>query len=545
LTRTVRRVVQLGFLAFFIYLFVQVRFPLSIRIPPDLFLRFSPLLASAEMLALRKVSVMIFPAVILIVLTMLLGRVWCGWVCPLGTVIDASDVIFFRRRKTDQRVVHHQWKYLVLLAVLGAGVFGVQIAYLVDPLALLTRTMATVFYPLAQRGEGLFLGMGGSWLRDRGIYLEPGQFIFRSSFIILAVFVAVLALSAFYRRYWCNTLCPLGGLLAIFSLANPLRFKMADSGNKCGLCWRYCKMAALDPDRDHQRLSECIVCFDCVRDCARGEVRFSLELPKPRPREEISLPRRKLLQGVGLGAIFALGAGVEFARGQPDSLCIRPPGAIPEDMFLDVCARCGECMKACITNGLQPALTEAGIAGFWTPVLVPTIGYCAQPCTLCGEVCPTGAILPVTVAEKEKIKIGAATVYKDACIYWSNGQVCLVCQECCPYVAISIADARGSRGPLVDEEKCTGCGECETACPVRPQRAIKVSSRGDEESRKARAALRRVRPFPGLKRDQPAGANAAETLEDAEAGRVRAESHSLSSYGLMDRARGTRLRKRG
>jgi polyferredoxin len=504
LTRTVRRIVQIGILAFFFYLFFQTRFPLPIRIPPDSFLRFSPLLTGAEMLALRTISATIFPALILVFLTLVLGRAFCGWVCPMGTVIDASDVVLLRGRRQSRKAVRHHWKYLALLGVVGAGLFGVQVAYLLDPLSLLTRTAATVIYPVTQLAEGAFVDRFGAWLREKGFFPQPEQFLFRTNLIVLGMFVGILALGIYYRRYWCNSLCPLGGLLGAFSLATPLRIKVNEECNQCGLCVRTCKMAALVNERQ-EKLTECIVCFDCIHDCPQKAMKFGLDRPEARPREEFSLSRRRLLGGLGIGAVFALGANTELAQTHSNPLRIRPPGSIPEEMFIDVCVRCSQCMKACLTNGLQPAISEAGISGFWTPILVPKIGYCAQPCTLCGQVCPSGAILDFTVEEKKDIKIGLASIYRDECIAWYADQLCLVCDEHCSYKAIVWKEVEGRKRPFVDEEKCTGCGECETYCPVIPRRAIRVTARGDEESRRARLTFRRARNFPGLGLDRPPG----------------------------------------
>jgi NAD-dependent dihydropyrimidine dehydrogenase PreA subunit len=353
-------------------------------------------------------------------------------------------------------------------------------------------------------GANAFADQFGGWLRERGIFLQAEQFVFPGNFLFLAIFVAILALGALYRRYWCNSLCPLGGLLAVFSVSTPLRIKVNEECTQCGLCVRDCKMAALKTETE-EKVSECIVCFDCIRDCPEKAMKFGLKTPRLPIAEEFNLPRRRMLQGLAVGAALAITAGTEYSDTHSNPLRIRPPGAIPEDMFVETCVRCGQCMKACVTNGLQPAWTEAGLGGLWTPILVPKIGYCAQPCTLCGQVCPTGAILSFAVEEKQDIKIGLATIYRDECVAWYADSLCLVCDEHCSYKAILWKEVDGSKKPLVDEEKCTGCGECETYCPVVPRRAIRVSARGDEESRKARLAFRHVRGFPGLGYDGSAG----------------------------------------
>lgn len=168
----------------------------------------------------------------------------------------------------------------------------------------------------------------------------------------------------------------------------------------------------------------------------------------------------------------------------PGSAVIRPPAALEESRFVDRCVRCGNCMKVCITNGLQPVLFQSGLAGLWTPELVPEIGYCEYDCTLCGRTCPTGAIRKLTHDEKRRTRLGLARIDESICIPWANGTECLVCQEHCPIPqkAIKIEWGQAQHGavrrPSVDASLCVGCGICQNKCPVRPARAIRVRPTG-------------------------------------------------------------------
>jgi ferredoxin len=167
---------------------------------------------------------------------------------------------------------------------------------------------------------------------------------------------------------------------------------------------------------------------------------------------------------------------------------IRPPGAVEETEFLRRCTACGLCMKACVTGGLQPCWTEAGLEGLWTPRLVPQIGYCDFTCTRCGQVCPTGAIEPLSVEEKQQRKIGLAAFDVTRCIPYAYGRECMVCEEHCPIpggkaiycVDVEVQDSAGQkqtiRQPRVDPARCIGCGICEKVCPYKDQPAIRVSS---------------------------------------------------------------------
>ena len=173
---------------------------------------------------------------------------------------------------------------------------------------------------------------------------------------------------------------------------------------------------------------------------------------------------------------------------------IRPPGSLEEKEFLRRCVKCGECMKVCLTNGLQPTLFEAGVEGIWSPRLVPLIGYCSYNCTLCGQVCPTGAIKKLSTGEKTKVKIGLAFIDQSRCLPYAFGKSCIVCEEHCPtpkkaiwFHEKEIGDRGGGRlsvkQPVVDPELCIGCGICEYKCPVKDLPAIRITSAGESRSK--------------------------------------------------------------
>jgi MauM/NapG family ferredoxin protein len=179
---------------------------------------------------------------------------------------------------------------------------------------------------------------------------------------------------------------------------------------------------------------------------------------------------------------------------------IRPPGALPEPRFLRTCVKCGECMKACPTNALQPATTQAGPEGLWTPVLVPKIGYCEYYCSLCSQVCPTGAIKELTIPEKVNVRIGTAWINKNRCIPYFLGRPCIVCEEHCPtspkaikFVMVETRRPDGTvatqKAPVIDLDLCIGCGICENKCPVMDDPAIYVTSVGEQRSETNRLLL--------------------------------------------------------
>jgi ferredoxin len=261
------------------------------------------------------------------------------------------------------------------------------------------------------------------------------------------------------------------------------------------------------------RKPECHLCFNCVADCPEGGIKFKFS-PAPAAIEKPDLQRRKAVTGLAAGVaalpLFRSTAGRAVER--PDRL-IRPPAALDEQSFRERCIRCGECMKVCPTNALQPTLLEAGLEGIWTPVLVPRIGYCEPSCILCGQVCPTGAIWEFTSAEKawdgsssngKPISIGTAFFDRGRCLPWAMATECIVCEEWCPtspkavYLRpAEVLDAAGNpkqvRQPHVDPDLCVGCGACEFACPVQDRPAIYVTSIGESRSKTNQILLRRRR----------------------------------------------------
>ncbi|MGQ9524543.1 MAG: 4Fe-4S binding protein [Armatimonadota bacterium] len=520
----IRRASQIAFLLLFTVLFVMATNRLAGRapVPVDLFLRADPLVflmtgisTSAASSKLAFAAAMVIPVLVVVVVTVLLGRVFCGWVCPLGTIIDISDRILYRRGRPFQRPRRQEtrrwrnWKYLFLIASLVAAVFSTQIAFLLDPISLATRTFAfTLMAPAAYLWNLLLhgadkIGIQG-FVYDRfevniGAWrLLP--YSFRQNLVVMAMFAGIIALGYVQERFWCRNLCPLGALLGLLSRVCFLRHYISDKCNHCTLCEResrmgaYEHMSAKDEEDETHNPSECIQCFRCAVQCRPSALSIRLGLPLrkrkpggPAPQPALDIGRRRVLASGAAGALWMFTAKTN-ARAHPDaSRALRPPGALPEKEFLAACTRCGECMRACITNGLQPALLETGLEGIWTPILVPKIGPCAEKCTACGQVCPTDAIRPFTIEDKKKrLKLGLANVDKNLCIAWNEGKDCIVCAEVCAYQAVIFKDVydpvlqKKKRVPTVDTKLCTGCGLCEHHCPVVPNRAIIVYTVGED-----------------------------------------------------------------
>ena len=479
-----RRIIQLLFLFFFTYLFCRASYPLTSWIPVDFFLRTDPLLALTTTFSSREINAKVLPAVILIGLTLLFGRFFCGYICPLGTLLDLLDKLLGTKMPhfvERLRVV----KFYLLIIVVIASLTGANLIYLFDPLLILTRTYTILLYPLSIFLTNLSLDCLRPLADHMGwitlAYLHYFQPFFYMSLITALIFLCIAALNLITPRFWCRYLCPLGALLSLFSRFGIFKRVVDNSCSDCQKCKEMCPMGAVEDDPSKVKARECLECRTCKLICPKEAISFKAAFSPFRDdiRTETGITRRGFLYSLsgGLASSFLL-FNSPLKRQRNDTL-IRPPGAIPEEEFLNSCVRCSECMKVCITNTLQPSFLEGGLEGLWTPRLDLRFAACEQTCNLCGKVCPTKAIRDLDSEEKKHAKIGTAMIIKEKCLVWEQDKVCLICDEQCPYNAIVFKTVEGFRRPFVIESKCNGCGFCEHKCPVEGGSAIVVKPLGE------------------------------------------------------------------
>jgi polyferredoxin len=499
--KTTRRISQIVFFLFFFFLFLSASYPLKIKIPVDLFLRMDPLIAISSMVSARALINTFIWAFFILVLTIPLGRYFCGWICPLGTTLDTTSFVFKNKTgKSYKRL--RSLKYFILIFLLIGAIFSSQLIWFFDPIALFTRSLTLTIFPIVTAiSTGIFdLLFKINFLQDWLIRIQnffsstflPNQLtFFRMSGWVLLIFLGIILAEFVSRRFWCRNLCPLGALFAFFSKFQILRRKVKADCTECGDCEKICKMDAIKKDFTQTDDVECIQCFDCVKSCPPNVTTINFK-GKVEPYK-FDLKRRRVIASTVAGLVSVGILKTSFISRNSKINLIRPPGAREENDFLDRCIRCHECIKVCSTSGrfLQPAFLEGGLEAMWTPLGVARYGYCEFNCTLCTEVCPTDAIHTLDLETKKKTVIGLAYIDKNRCLPWYKNQNCIVCQEHCPtpQKAIELREEKVIhfdgreilvKRPYVREDLCIGCGICETKCPIAGKSAIIVTPQGEQ-----------------------------------------------------------------
>jgi polyferredoxin len=539
----VRVLSQLFFFALFVFFCFTTWFSRLGGYPVSLFLEIDPLVAFATAISTHTIYRHLAWSMVLIVPTLLLGRFFCNWMCPYGTLHQFFGWLFNTRRNIDKVAINRyrplfQLKYILLTLFIVLAFFGSLQIGLLDPICIMHRTFATAVSPavdLAADSTTQMLearGMGSSWLRAVTFSLGAAEHrVFYGAWVIGAFIVTLVGMNLVIPRFFCRVLCPLGAFLGVLSRWSLWRIdRDLTRCTDCNLCVSHCEGAS-DPQAA-LRKSECFVCFNCIDDCPENALSYRFMPPKRYeqkdgklfgkpviskiPRTEIPLPdlsRRRFVLTAFLGVLaypfIRLSAAVNPRAF--NKKCIRPPGSVEESEFLERCIKCDQCIKVCPTNVLQPAkLAHSGIEGLWTPVMDMGIGFCQLNCVLCSDVCPTGAIQKISIPKKlglgefkaaGPVTVGTAFFNQGRCLPWAMETPCVVCEEVCPVSpkAIGTYDVEIKRWdgrmvtlnrPYMRPELCIGCGICEHECPVVDDRAVYVTAVGETRSKDRSLLLR-------------------------------------------------------
>lgn len=527
---TWRVVSQATFFALFSFLLWVTWFSRLEGYPASLFLELDPLVGFATAVSTHTVYRWLWRGLFVLALTLLLGRVFCGWICPYGTLHQFTSWIFNVRRNKESIDVNRyrpifQLKYYILTVTLLLSAFGALQIGLLDPICLLTRSVVTALQPAID--SSLPAGLADAAFKPGA----PHPRVFGGAWFIGFMLLGLVGMNLVIPRFFCRVLCPLGAFLGVLSRFAVVRIdRDLTRCTDCNLCVRRCEGAS-DPHLA-LRKSECFVCFNCIDDCPEDALAFRVA-PVPvhqriigslkagtatlfgrkviskRPETEISapdVPRRRWLFAALAGALaypFLRFSKAVNAKAYSKK-AIRPPGSVAEPEFLERCIKCDQCVNVCPTNVLQPAtLSEAGLEGLWTPVMDFRTGFCQLNCTLCSEVCPTGAIQKIDLGKKlgrgeheaaGPVRLGTAFFNQGRCLPWSMETPCVVCEEVCPVSpkAIGTYEQEITRWdgkqvllnkPYMRPELCIGCGICEHECPVQDDPAVYVTAIGESRSK--------------------------------------------------------------
>lgn len=441
---------------------------------------------------------------VLLLLTLLLGRVYCSVICPLGVMQDIISWINGRRAKKNRfRFAYSPAKnilrYTVLALFIAALILGAnQIAVLIAPYSAYGRIAANLLAPLYQSGNNLL-----AWIAERAdSYAFYSTEVWIRSTATLAISVITLVvigiLSWKHGRTWCNTVCPVGSVLSLisrFSILAPVID--SEKCRACGLCGRRCKASCIDMQNHKIDYSRCVMCMDCIETCNEGAIHYALR--KGIRKENAAENRtggKKTDSGVDRRTFITAGtlviasatakaqqmkvdgglAEIENAEIPVRKTPLVPAGSLSLRNFNQHCISCQLCVSNCPNNVLRPS---SALETFMQPEMSFERGYCRPECTNCSQVCPAGAIRPVSVEEKTSIQIGHAVINLDNCVVNTDGVSCGNCARHCPAGAIRMVrknpdDKESLRIPTVNEEKCIGCGACENLCPARPFTAIHI-----------------------------------------------------------------------
>ncbi len=497
LLKRTRVIIALLFFSFTLFSFLDIYELLSESIVSKiLFLQFIPSLLKF----IQILSIASFGFVVVILLTSLIGRFYCSSICPLGILQDAFSYcakrISNKKRFFKYSPSYTKTRYVFLvLAILGI-LLGISVfTILLDPYSNAGRVFSYVFKPIIV----LFNNVIASAMQEHGNFTfkiiettNSSQLTIVYSFILFFV----VGYFSFKRgRIICNTVCPVGTLLGMFSKKALLRVQLdKDSCTKCGRCAGICKGECIDIKTQSIDYSRCVVCFDCLEVCNDNAIDFKLNKSKnkiSRYENDNKLNRRSAISTlIALSASTSILANKAYenvignkidSKGEYTLSLkknpVSPPGSKDIERFNRLCTACGLCISVCPTNVLQPAIKEYGIFGLMQPHMdYVKAGFCNYDCNRCGNVCPTGAILPLSIEEKKLTQLGKAVFVQNNCVVYRDETACGACSEHCPTKAVDMVPYKnGLVIPEVNQDICIGCGACEHPCPAEyPHKAIYV-----------------------------------------------------------------------
>jgi len=417
----------------------------------------------------------------LILMTLIFGRVYCSFLCPLGMLQDIfialSRRIGWRKTHSFQKPRNLMRYSLLGIIIISAALGSLSLLNLFDPFSIIGRFMTQFIQPLFSRLYNFTIRL----MKLFDIYLfsrDISPLILPALLVNIALVIVIATMSLRHGRLYCNTLCPVGALLGL--MARVSFFKFAIDKNRCIGCLQcadVCKAGCIDTLNAKIDQSRCVGCFNCLSICPQSIVSYQSSV-KQTANASWSPERRSIL----IGSVAAAGSAfLMFNSGmrgllQPVHAApaspIAPPGSVSLDHFTRSCSSCHLCVSACPTKVITPSFVEYGIRGLLQPKMNYPDSFCEYECNLCGKICPTGAILPLSPEEKQITQIGEVDLLKDKCVVYVKNENCGACVEVCPTRTLTFINKGNILYPEVDNRYCIGCGACSHACPTAPKSII-------------------------------------------------------------------------
>ena len=442
--------------------------------------------------------------IILILLTLIAGRIYCSVICPLGIFQDVISRIAKWRKKKRKRYAYTSPKNILrfsILAVTGiTAIFGFGlILNLLDPYSIYGRIATNLFRPVYIGGNNLIATVESNFDTYNFYYVGINTFSAFTFSLSLLMLLAVVYMAYKYGRLYCNTICPVGALLGLLSRVSLFKIKINPKAcTKCRKCEISCKSSCINSKEYEVDFSRCVSCFNCTTSCSYNAICYKFSpSPKttPKPKEEkavltfssptVNVPEdvgKRRFIGTAIGAFASIGllaqekiisgvSTVSYKKENP----VSPPGSISFAHFKSKCTACHACVSRCPSQVIKPSFMQYGLDGLMLPRMDYFASFCNFECTTCTEVCPTGALQPLTVEQKKVLQIGKVVFVKENCVVYVQEVDCGACSEHCPTKAVDMVPYKGTLTiPQINTDICVGCGGCEFICPVRPMRAIYI-----------------------------------------------------------------------
>lgn len=427
------------------------------------------------------------------VVTILFGRIYCSTVCPLGTLQDG--IIYLARKKQKRRQFqfikpHNILRYsilalTVLVLIAGSGF----LLNLLDPFSTFGRIFSNLVRPVVLVVNNM-AAIALEWLGVHTLYLVRWAVIAPLSVgISMAMLILIIWLAATRGRLYCNAVCPVGALLGLVSKVSFLRISIDPGVCKgCKLCESVCKAGCIDIRKKTVDISRCIACYNCLTVCSKEGLRFENRWKRRVLTAQPDRERRGFILNSGIYLLGLAGFTDQqklIIQSKPTTIPVSvtspvsPPGSGSVMHFTGTCTACHLCVSACPSRVLVPSFLEFGFSGMMQPRMNFHSGHCNYDCTICMNICPTGAMLPLPVEKKKLTQIGVAKFIKENCVVYTDNTDCGACSEHCPTKAVDMVPYpnpvnKRLKIPEVKPEYCIGCGGCEHACPTKPHKAIYV-----------------------------------------------------------------------